>query len=143
MGWLRKLLNVKEKVQPISVNDENFEAEVLESDIPVLLDVWTPTCVHCDRLVPVVIGLANRYRDRLKVAEINGADSPSTMAALKVRGTPTVIYFYAGREFERVVGFRGSLYHQELIENELFPAVDDALGEVSATAPSVESAAAT
>lgn len=103
----------------MTVNDENFEAEVLGSDLPVLLDVWTPTCVHCDRLVPVIVGLATRYQGALKVAEINGAESPRTMASLGVRGTPTVIYFYRGREVERVVGFRGSLYHQDYIENEL------------------------
>lgn len=119
MGWLRKLFKIKKKVQPLTVNDENFETEVLGSDLPVLLDVWTPTCVHCDRLVPVVIGLATRYQGTLKVAEINGAESPRTMASLGIRGTPTVIYFHKGREVERVVGFRGSLYHQDFIENEL------------------------
>jgi thioredoxin 1 len=125
MGWIRKLFAIKDKVQPISVNDDNFETEVLNSDIPVLLDIWTPTCVHCDKLVPIVVGLANRYRGKLKVAEINGAEAPQTMAKYKVRGTPTVIYFVDGQEFERVVGFRGSLYHQDLIENELLPTTSD------------------
>ena len=125
MGWLRKLFNMKDKVEPVTVNDENFEREVLNSDIPVLLDVWTPTCVHCDRLVPIIVDLANRYQGRLKVAEINGAESPHTMASLSIRGTPTIVYFHLGREFERVVGFRGSLYHQDLIENELLPTADE------------------
>jgi len=142
MGWLRKILKVPEKVQPISINDDNFEAEVLQSDIPVLLDVWTPTCVHCDKLVPVIIGLANRYRGRLKVAEVNGAESPRTMAALKVRGTPTVIYFKQGREFERVVGFRGSLYHQELIEDELLPVTDEATDDDLSLSSQAETASA-
>jgi thioredoxin 1 len=124
MGWLRKLFKVKEAVQPVSVDDTNFEDEVLGSDLPVLLDVWTPTCVHCGRLVPVVVGLATRYQGKLKVAEINGEESPRTMARLRVRGTPTVVYFHQGREVERVVGFKGSLYHQDYIENELFAAID-------------------
>jgi thioredoxin 1 len=119
VGWLRKLFGIKDTVQPVTVNDENFETEVLRSELPVLLDVWTPTCVHCDRLVPVIVGLATRYQGRLKVAEVNGAESPRTMAGLNVRGTPTVIYFHHGKEVERVVGFRGSLYHQDFIENEL------------------------
>jgi thioredoxin 1 len=125
MSWLQRLFTVKEKVQPVTVSDENFEAEVLRSKIPVLLDVWTPTCVHCDRLVPVILGLATRYQGALKVAEINGAEAPRTMATLDIKGTPTVVYFREGVEVERVVGFRGSLYHQDFIENELLAARDD------------------
>ena len=137
MGWIRKLFAMKDKVQPLTVNDENFKAEVLDSEIPVLLDIWTPSCVHCDRLVPIVVGLATKYQGKLKVAEINGAEAPQVMSSLKVRGTPTVIYFVEGREFERVVGFRGSLYHQDLIENELLPSVMDSqiLGDASSVTP--------
>ena len=125
MGWLRKMFGMKDKVQPITITDDNFEEEILRSDVPVLLDVWTPTCVHCHKLVPIVVDLATRYQGRLKVAEVNGAEAPDTMAALSVRGTPTVVYFSGGREVERVVGFRGSLYHQDLIENELLPMVEE------------------
>lgn len=121
MGWLGELFKRKERVQPVSINDENFEREVLRSDVPVLLDVWTPTCVHCHKLEPIIMDIATRYRGELKVAEVNGAEAPRTMSALKVRGTPTVVYFHEGREVERVVGFRGSLYHIDLIENELLP----------------------
>ena len=137
MGWIRKLFAMKDKVQPLTVNDENFKAEVLDSEIPVLLDIWTPSCVHCDRLVPIVVGLATKYQGKLKVAEINGAEAPQVMSSLKVRGTPTVIYFVEGREFERVVGFRGSLYHQDLIENELLPSVMDPqiLGNTASVTP--------
>jgi thioredoxin-like negative regulator of GroEL len=119
MGWLGDLFKVKAKVQPVSVNDENFEAEVVRSELPVMLDVWTPTCTHCHKLEPIVMDLATRYQGRVKVAEVNGAEAPATMARLQVRGTPTVIYFREGREVERVVGFRGSLYHSEYIDNEL------------------------
>ena len=124
MGWLRKMFGMKDKVQPITITDDNFEEEILRSDVPVLLDVWTPTCVHCHKLVPIVVDLATRYQGRLKVAEVNGAEAPDTMAALSVRGTPTVVYF-SGGEVERIVGFRGSLYHQDLIENELLPMVEE------------------
>ena len=124
MGWLRDLFKRKEKVQPVSIDDDNFREEVLESDVPVLLDVWTPTCVHCHKLVPIVMNIATKYAGRLKVAEVNGAESPKTMAALRVRGTPTVVYFHEGREVERVVGFRGSLYHLDFIDNELLPLVE-------------------
>lgn len=121
MGWLSKIFKTKEKIQPLSVNDENFDQEVLKSEIPVLLDIWTPTCVHCHKLEPIIMSLANKYSGRLKVTEMNGADSPQTMSQLKVRGTPTVIYFLNGEEHERIIGFKGSLYHSDYIEKELLP----------------------
>ncbi len=119
MGWLGKLLGTEEKIQPLSIDDENFEAEILRSDLPVLLDVWTPTCTHCHKLEPIMMDLARDYAGRLKVAEVNGAEAQRTMAALGVRGTPTVVYFDAGHEVDRVVGFKGSLYHRGLIDNEI------------------------
>jgi len=124
MGWLKDLLGGKEKVQPLSINDSNYRDEVLESPVPVLLDVWTPTCVHCHRLEPIIMGLAQRYHGRLKVTEVNGEEAPGVMQSLGVRGTPTVVYFNQGREVERVTGFRGSLYHQDFIENELLSATN-------------------
>ena len=130
MGWLGNLFG-KNKVQPTSVDDDNFEAEVLRSEVPVLLDVWTPTCVHCHKLEPIIMDLASRFAGRLKVAEVNGAVATKTMARLRVRGTPTVLYFLDGREFERVVGFRGSLYHQQLIEDELLPAAEGSKASLS------------
>ena len=123
MGWLKNLLN-REKIHHLSINDDNFEKEVLGSDLPVLLDVWTPTCAPCAKLVPVIMGLAKRYQGKLVVAEINGAESPNVMRRLGVRGTPSVVYFYKGREIERITGFRGSLYHQDFIENELIPLLE-------------------
>jgi thioredoxin 1 len=133
MGWLKNLLGGQEKVQPLSINDSNFRDEVLNSPVPVLLDVWTPTCVHCHRLEPIIMGLAQRYRGRLKVTEVNGEEAPRVMQSLGVRGTPTVVYFDQGREVERVTGFRGSLYHQDIIENELLPATNEEQAESAAS----------
>lgn len=127
MSWIKKLFGVRNKVQPVSINDDNYESEILDSELPVLLDVWTPTCTHCHKLVPIIMNLATQYQDQLKVAEVNGAEAPTVMSRLGVRGTPTVVYFHKGKEVERVVGFRGSLYHQDFIENELLPTIEDSL----------------
>jgi thioredoxin-like negative regulator of GroEL len=119
MGLISRLFGDGERVQPVSVDDDNFEREVLGSDLPVLLDVWGPGCVPCQRLESVIFDLAKRYRGRVKVAEMNAAAAGRTVGRLGVRGTPTVIYFSGGREVERMVGFRGSLYHADFIDNEL------------------------
>ena len=124
MGFLSKLFGPKEpEVWPVHVDDENFKAEVTHSPIPVLLDVWGPGCAPCKQLEPIVIGLARKYQGRVKVAEINAADAPRTMQRLGVMGTPTVVYFKCGHEVERVVGFRGELYHRDFIDNELLDPV--------------------
>ena len=122
MGLLAKLFGPKEpEAWPVHVDDANFESEVLRSREPVMLDVWGPGCAPCKQLEPIVIRFAGRYAGRLKVAEINAADSPRTMQKLGVMGTPTVVYFRKGREVERVVGFKGELYHQDIIESDLLP----------------------
>ena len=120
MGILAKLFGPKEpRVLPVHVDDNNFEVEVRRSPIPVLLDVWSPLCGPCRQLEPIVIRLATRYRGRVKVAEINASAAPRTMQKLFVSATPTVIYFKKGNELERLEGFRGELYHQGFIDNEL------------------------
>ena len=120
MGIFSKLFGPKEpKVLPVHVDDDNFKTEVRQSRVPVLLDVWSPLCGPCRQLEPIVIRLATRYKGRVKVAEINAAAAPRTLRKLFVSATPTVIYFKKGQELERVEGFRGELYHQDFIENEL------------------------
>jgi thioredoxin 1 len=120
MGFLSKLFGPREpKLMPVSIDDSNFEREVLRSELPVMLDVWGPGCAPCKQLEPIVIRFANEYRGRLKVAEVNAEAAPKTLQRLGVRGTPTVLYFRGRREVERVVGFRGEPYHREIIETEL------------------------
>jgi thioredoxin 1 len=128
MGIFAKLFGPpEEKVWPVHIDDNNFKAEVRRSSLPVVLDVWGPSCAPCKQLEPVIFRLARRYKGRVKVAEINAAAAPRTMQKLFVQGTPTVIYFKNGQEVERVVGLRGERYHEEVIENELLeaPASED------------------
>ncbi len=119
MGFFTKLLGIVPKQQPVHLDDQNFVSEVLESKIPVLVDVWGVKCGPCKRLEPIIMELAAQYAGKVKVCELAAETSPRTMALLQVQSTPLVLYFEGGKELERVAGFRGSLYHQETIE-ELF-----------------------
>lgn len=122
MGLLSSLFGPRQpEVWPTHITDENFEAEVWRSEVPVLLDVWGPDCAPCKQLEPIILRLARQYAGRLKVCEVNAAAAPRTMRRLGVRGTPTVIYYRGRTEVTRVVGFRGTLYHQEIIESDLLP----------------------
>jgi thioredoxin-like negative regulator of GroEL len=120
MGFFSWLFGERREEAPVvHVDDGNFDAEVLRSELPVMLDVWGPGCTPCQHLEPIVMRLATRYRGRVKVAELNAAENPRTAARLGVRGTPTVLYFRKGQVVERVVGFRGEAWHDDIVRNDL------------------------
>ena len=133
MGWLSKLFTGREKVQPVHLTDDNFHEEVMRSDVPVMIDFWSPSCGPCAKLAPIVVDLATEFEGRIKVAEANVAEAPRVAGRWGVRGTPTVLYVHKGQVIERVVGFRGSLYHREIIENELLDGEADASAPAEAT----------
>lgn len=119
MGILSRLLKGTPKKQPVSVNDANFHAEVTRSELPVVLDFWGESCPPCKQLEPVIMALAAEFDGRVKVAECNVATAQKICARYNIMSTPTVLYIRGGEVVERVSGFRGSLYHREIIENEL------------------------
>lgn len=120
MGILSRLFGpAAPKVQPVHVDDASFVREVARSDLPVVLDVWSPGCGPCRMLEPIVMDLAAAYQGRVKVAELNAAEAGEYAARLGVMGTPTVLFFRRGREVHRVTGFVGSRYLREVIDAEL------------------------
>lgn len=120
MGFFAKLLGLSDdRPRPVHLTDDNFREEVYQSDLPVIVDVWSSTCAPCKKLEPIIMDLAKDYDGRVKVCEANPQEAPRSLGQLQIRGTPTVLCFQKGKELERVVGFRGSLYFEETIE-ELF-----------------------
>jgi thioredoxin-like negative regulator of GroEL len=119
MGFFSKLLGLEPEAVPLHVDDANFEAEILRSKLPVMLDVWGTHCAPCKQLEPTVMALTKRYEGRVKVAELNVEVAPKAARRLGVQSTPTVIYFRDRKEVERVVGLRGQLYHDEIIRTDL------------------------
>jgi thioredoxin 1 len=105
---------------PVELSDENFHEEVVRSDVPVVVDVWSHGCQPCMALVPTVKRLACKYDGEVKVAQLNVGVGGKTAARLGVRGTPTVLFFKPGGVLvERVVGVRGQHYYEEVIEEDL------------------------
>jgi thioredoxin 1 len=89
------------------VSDNDFEAQVLSSDRPVLVDFWAEWCVPCHMVSPVVEELARDFADRMKAAKLNVDDNPETTRKYHVMSIPTLIVFKDGEEKARVVGARG------------------------------------
>jgi len=89
---------------PITVSDATFQREVLESSLPVLVDLWAPWCGPCRMIAPVVEKLARDYAGRLKVAKLNVDENPQTALRYQVQGIPTLLLFKGGRVADRIVG---------------------------------------
>jgi thioredoxin len=78
------------------VTDENFEAEVLQSSLPVLVDYWAEWCGPCRAIAPILDEIASEYEGRLKVAKLNIDDNEVTPAKYGIRGIPTLMLFKDG-----------------------------------------------
>ena len=79
-----------------SITDENFETEVTQSDVPVLLDFWAEWCGPCKSLSPLLDEIASDYGGRLKVVKVNIDENPDTPQKFAVRGIPTLMLFKEG-----------------------------------------------
>ncbi|MFT5234535.1 MAG: thioredoxin 1 [Candidatus Krumholzibacteriia bacterium] len=90
----------------LEINVDNFEAEVLNSDVPVLVDFWAPWCGPCKMLGPVVEELAADFEGKAKVAKINVDNNQELAAKFSVRGIPTVMVFKGGSSVESFVGVK-------------------------------------
>ncbi len=101
------------------VTDNNFQVEVLESDVPVLVDFWAPWCAPCRMVAPVVEEIAKERGEALKVVKLNIDDNQQTAINYNVLSIPTLIVFRDGQEAKRVTG----AYPKKRLEAELEPAL--------------------
>mmetsp|Transcript_12455 Transcript_12455/g.50037 ORF Transcript_12455/g.50037 Transcript_12455/m.50037 type:complete len:157 (-) Transcript_12455:1456-1926(-) len=86
------------------VTDATFEAEVLKSDIPVLVDFWAPWCGPCRMIAPLIDQLAEEYSGKLKAVKLNTDESPSVATEYGIRSIPTVMIFKGGQKLDTVIG---------------------------------------
>jgi thioredoxin 1 len=86
------------------VGDNNFEAEVLKSAVPVLVDFWAPWCGPCKAIAPIVEEIAGEYEGKLKVTKLNVDDHPATASRYGIRGIPNLIILKGGAVKEQIIG---------------------------------------
>jgi thioredoxin 1 len=100
------------------VTDSNFQAEVIESETPVLVDFWAPWCGPCRVVAPVLEEIANERPD-LRVVKLNVDENQQTAASFDVLSIPTLILFRDGQAVKKVIG----AYPKKRLEAELEPAL--------------------
>lgn len=104
----------------VKVTDENFKAEVLESEIPVLVDFWAEWCGPCRMIAPVVDAVAEEYAGKLKVAKLNVDENPQTASQYGIMSIPSLLIFKDGQVIEKMVGFMPKEQMKEAIDKTLF-----------------------
>jgi thioredoxin 1 len=93
-----------EEASLVHVNDKNFISEVINADLPVLVDFWATWCGPCRSISPIVEELAKEYSGKVKVTKLNVDENPATPSQYGVRGIPTLILFKGGKILEQIVG---------------------------------------
>lgn len=88
----------------IEIKDDTFKKEVLEAELPVLVDFWAPWCGPCQMVAPVIAEIAKDYEGKLKVCKLNVDDAPDTASEYGVMSIPTLAVFKKGELVDKLVG---------------------------------------
>jgi thioredoxin 1 len=103
----------------IEFTDDNFSAEVLKSDAPVLVDFWAPWCGPCKAIGPILDELAKTYGDKVKFTKCNVDDNPVTPGKFGIKAIPTLIFFKDGEVADQITGMVAKSKLEEALKNVL------------------------
>ncbi|MDD5087841.1 MAG: thioredoxin domain-containing protein [bacterium] len=105
MGFFRRLFGGSDTPgKPIPTTDDAFESEVLKSDLPAVVDFWSPTCAPCQVMGGLLNELGPDFTGRIRLFKMNVEQCPLTAEQYRIRGVPTLIFFRKGKEVDRIVG---------------------------------------
>ncbi len=88
----------------VILNDDNFEQEVIKSDIPVLIDFWAEWCMPCKMIAPIVEELAEEFDGKLKVGKLDVDSNPKISMQFGIRSIPTLLLFKNGQPVDQIIG---------------------------------------
>jgi len=88
----------------VKVNDQNFKEEVLDSNIPALVDFWAEWCMPCHIVAPALEDIAREYQGKLKVCKLNVDEAANTASGYDIMGIPTLLIFKNGKIADKIVG---------------------------------------
>lgn len=102
-----------------TVTDASFEADVLKSEIPVLVDFWAPWCGPCRIVGPTLDRVAEQYAGRVTVAKVNVDENPATSMEYGIRSIPTIALFNRGEVVNGVIGVAPEAHFAEMLDEQL------------------------
>jgi thioredoxin 1 len=100
----------------VEVTDQDFEAEILNSDKPVIVDFWAEWCAPCKQIAPTLKELADEYGDRVKVVKMDIDSNPKTPGDYGIRAIPTILSFKDGKVVDQLQGARPKKDFEEAIK---------------------------
>jgi len=103
----------------IELTTQNFEEEVMNSDVPVLVDFWAPWCGPCKMIMPVISELSEEFAGKTKVGKINIDEQAELQQKFNIMTIPTLIMFNKGEKVEQAVGLRTKSDLEEMINKYL------------------------
>ena len=90
--------------KPVTITDDSFDAEVLQSDKPVIVDFWAAWCGPCKMITPILEEIAGEYADKLKVAKIDVDANNKTAGKYNIMSIPSLLFFKNGEMVDQVIG---------------------------------------
>lgn len=106
-------------MEDIALSQQNFDSEVINSSIPVLVDFWAPWCGPCKMIAPVVEELAREYQGKVKIVKLNTDENLTIASKYQITSIPTLMIFKSGKPVQRIIGFKS--------RNELKKVIDSVL----------------
>ncbi len=105
--------------EPFEVNEDNWDAEVLESDLPVMVDFWAEWCGPCKMIGPLLVELSEEYADKVKIVKLNVDENNNTAIQYAVRSIPTLILFKDGQVQAQHIGAAAKGQLKQFIDSNL------------------------
>ncbi len=103
----------------LEFSDDEFDAQVVNAEVPTMVDFWADWCAPCKMLAPAVEALAEENAGRLRVGKLNVDENPKTATRFGIRGIPTLLVFKGGEVVEQIVGVRSKKDLQKIIDQNL------------------------
>ena len=90
--------------KPLELNNDNFDAEVIQSDVPVMVDFWATWCGPCRMIAPIVEELVGEYEGKMKIAKLDVDSNRDVAMKFKIMSIPNVLFFKGGEVVDQIIG---------------------------------------